>query len=429
MPMQRLNRHLAFIPLSLSLSVAGVSALGCSTGGDEGTEFGNGAAGSANAGNTNSGGNNSVAGSSSGGSSSGGTPNVAGSSSGGSGNTGSGEDCVGVTAEADAGVDIIWAVDNSGSMGDEVEKIRQNLNNSFLNIIQGSNLSWNLIMVTERGAGGTAICVDSPPAGAACADAPPRFQHVNCQVQSTDAFLNLAYAYDGIVPTFGLAVMLCGWPAFGFVPPPPEKQWKNFARIDATKVFIVVTDDESDVQADVFDNWLLTGAQPPGMFGSANDRKYIFHGIIGMDPANPNGTCSSVDNQAEAPGLIYQQLAATTGGSVASICEDDWSAIFNEIANSIVTRLSCEYPVPEPPDGETVDENAVNVLYFPGENGPQETILRDNTAGCEDGADGWQWNAAKDKILLCGPTCERIKNDPDGRVEIKFGCETEDVIK
>ena len=87
-------------------------------------------------------------------------------SSGGSSNVGAGGECVGVTAAADAGVDIVWAVDNSGSMGDEIDKIRTNLNDSFLSIIAASNLSWNLMMVTERGNGSNGICVDSPPAGA-----------------------------------------------------------------------------------------------------------------------------------------------------------------------------------------------------------------------------------------------------------------------
>lgn len=431
MAMQRLNRPSTFAPLTFVTFVTFVSALalslGCSTEGNDDGTFNNNP-GNGGAGNASSGGSGVTGGS--GGETVIGGSNSGGSNPGGSSNGGAGGECVGVTAAADAGVDIIWAVDNSGSMGDEVAKIRTNLNNSFLSIIQASNLSWNLIMVTERGGGGQAICVDSPPAGPGCADAPPRFRHIQCPVQSTDAFLNLAFSYDGVLPTFGLPTLLCGQFAFpGFPVGPPEKTWNNFSRINATKVIIIVTDDESDTPAAAFDNWALTQAQPAGMFGSAADRKYIMHGIIGMDTNNPNASCASATNSAVEPGLIYQQLAATTGGSVASICEDDWSAIFTEIANSIVTRLSCEYPVPEPPNGGTVDENAVNVLYFPGENGPEETIFRDMTAGCEDGADGWQWSPNKDKILLCGPTCERIKNDPDGQVEIKFGCKTEDIIK
>ncbi len=415
--MRQLKLEATLVPFSLVSTLALAGSLGCSTEGDDGT-FGMEPGGGSGAGGLGQGGG------------SGGQPSVGGSSNGGSSNGGAGGECVGVNAAADAGVDIVWVVDNSGSMGDEVAKIRTNLNNSFLSIIEASNLSWNLMMVTERGTGGEAICVDSPPAGPLCADAPPRFYHVNCQVQSTDALVNLAYAYDAILPPFTpFGSTLCGFPAMpGFPLAPPEKTWNNFSRLNATKVFIIVTDDESDAQAADFDNWLLNTAQPAGVFGSVADRRYILHGILGMDANNPNATCSSSTNSAVEPGLVYQSLATLTGGMVASICEDDWSPVFQDIADSIVTRLGCEYPVPEPPDGQTLSENGVNVIYTPGEAGSSaETIPRDNTAGCADGADGWQWNDAKDKILLCGATCERIKNDPDGKVEIKFGCDTEDV--
>ncbi len=417
--MRRLKLKAALVPFSLVGALALAGSVGCSTVGDDdgtfGTDPGDGAGGLGQGGG--SGGQPSV-----GGSSSGGQPSVAGTGNGGANNGGAGGECVGVTAEADAGVDIIWVVDGSGSMEEEIDQIETNLNTHFLNIIGASNLSWNLIVVAPRvgfaSFSSFSVCVDSPPASASCGDNPPRFRHVHCSVESTDSLASLAYTYNGVAPAFAPTSLVCGLGASW-----DGKQWKDFVRMDATKVFIEVTDDSSDVTAQAFDNWLLTGAQPAGMFGSAQERKYIFHGIIGMDTNNPGAPCSEAQNH----GPRYQELASLTGGLTASICENDWSPIFQDIADSIVTRLSCEYPVPAPPDGQTVDENSVNVLYFPGENGPEETIYRDNTAGCEDGADGWQWNAARDKILLCGATCERIKNDPDGRVEIKFGCDTEDV--
>ena len=413
--MKRLKSESAFLSLCLVSALALGVSLGCSTDGDEDETFDE-QPGSGGTGNTGAGGNPLA-----GGTASGGDPQVAGgTSAGGASSGGAGGECVGVNAAADAGVDIIWVVDGSGSMEEEVDKIETNLNTHFLDIIGASNLSWNLIVVAPRvGGGGISsypICVDPPTAGASCADKPPRFRHVHCGVESTDSLSSLAFTYNGVAPSFVGFGGVCGGIGGIFAPSWDGKQWKDFVRMNATKVFIEVTDDESEVTASVFDNWLLNEALPAGMFGSAQERKYIFHSIIGL--AN---TCAEI----ASPGDNYAELSNLTGGSVASICEDNWSPIFNEIANSIVTRLDCEYPVPTPPDGQTVDENAVNVLYFPGEDGPEETILQDTTAGCEDGADGWQWNAAKDKILLCGATCERIKADPDGKVEIKFGCDTE----
>lgn len=346
------------------------------------------------------------------------------------------DECVGVNSVANASVDIVFVIDNSGSMGDEIEKVRRNINESFLSIIGASNLSWNLIMVTARQGvpnllGGYPLCVDSPPAGANCSDTPPRFHHVHCQVESTDSLTSLAFTFEGVFPSFHIGLS----PVCGQILTIPmsydNKAWKNYLRFSATKVFVEVTDDESDVQAAVFDNWLLNEAAPnppPGMFGTADDRKYVFHSIVGMDRQNASAACSSAENSAEAPGTIYQELSALTGGLTASICDDEWSPIFNEIAEDIVNHLSCEYPVPDAPDGQALDPNQVNVLYTPG-GGTQETIGRDKTTGCAEGADGWQWNAAGDAILLCGPACDRVKRDPTGKVEIKFGCATEDVIR
>jgi hypothetical protein len=46
------------------------------------------------------------------------------------------------------------------------------------------------------------------------------------------------------------------------------------------------------------------------------------------------------------PGLIYDQLAAATGGLLADICQNDWDPIFNELKDNILasgrpTNLSC----------------------------------------------------------------------------------------
>ncbi len=331
-------------------------------------------------------------------------------------------ECTGVNTAADANVDIIFIIDGSGSMQDEINQVRSNINDSFLSIISASNLGWNLIVIGAREGDNTNlqaldICVDSPPAGAACADNPPQFRHVHCEVQSLDALTSTAFTYAGDPPSWyandpnNLMMSLCGKttiPFFGAFPMSwDQKKWGDYLRPAATKVFVVVTDDNSEVSAQEFDDWALNVAQPPGMFGSTQDRKYIFNSIVGSETNDSSATCGGAENN----GSVYQQLSSMTGGLVASICAFDWSDMFNSIATDIVTTLGCEYPVPSPPNGETLDPNQVNVLYTPS-GGDTELIPRDTTAGCEEGADGWQWNATEDTILLCGATCERIKSAP-----------------
>jgi hypothetical protein len=353
---------------------------------------------------------------------------------GGSGNVGvdastkdSGDDpdapCQSVTAKASKpAVDIVWIVDNSCSMADEIAKVRSNINQSFVPIIDQSNIDWRVIMISSKGTSSQKVCVDPPLAAGSCGNNPPKFHQLDCTVGSTDSLSIAQSSYAA--PGFPFCT-------FGTVP------WNQYARFDATKVFVEVTDDEAGpppffLLADGFDYWALNQAQPAGMFGTAQARKYIFHAIVGLDPLDPSKACNTLTadggsgNKAEAPGLEYQKLANLTGGIVRSICETDWSDIFNTIASGIVNKLSCEYAVPAPGDGGTIDPGKVNVSFTPG-GGQPEDVLQDTNAACDQGANGWQWNADQSKILLCGEACTKAKNDDAGQIDIIFGCTTKTV--
>ncbi len=41
--------------------------------------------------------------------------------------------------------------------------------------------------------------------------------------------------------------------------------------------------------------------------------------------------------------------------------------------------------------------------------------------GCSS---GWQYAAGQSQIELCGETCDRIKADDGGQIDLIFGCET-----
>ncbi|MBK8996975.1 MAG: hypothetical protein IPM35_14675 [Myxococcales bacterium] len=315
-------------------------------------------------------------------------------------------------------VDVVWMVDNSCSMGDEIAKVRDQINKSFVPTISKSIIDWQVIMISARGTGSLDVCVDPPLAGASCGNNPPKFTHLDCEVDSSNSLYAAAFSYagTGFPPLFNCN--LTGGP------------WNKLARFDATKVFVEVTDDEADFfgwDANGFDNWALSSAQPAGMFGTAQNRKYIFHSIVGLDVADPTKTCSTSGqdggNAAVAPGLEYQKLSKLTGGIMRSICESDWSDIFNKVAEGIIDKLSCEFVVPPPKDGGSIDPNKVNVSFTPT-GGSAGEVLQDNNNPCDQGADGWQWDATKTKVLLCGATCEKVKADDGGKIDIVVGCQT-----
>ena len=88
--------------------------------------------------------------------------------------------------------------------------------------------------------------------------------------------------------------------------------------------------------------------------------------------------------------------------------------------------LTCTFDVPEGVAGIPVDRTRVNVNFTPS-GGAAAPIVQDNTAPCDQGADGWQYADAETKIVLCGPICGKVKSDPLARIDIVLGCKT--VIK
>jgi hypothetical protein len=84
--------------------------------------------------------------------------------------------------------------------------------------------------------------------------------------------------------------------------------------------------------------------------------------------------------------------------------------------------LSCQLDIPRNPSGGGVDLNQVNVTFTPGA-GDVIAVLRDDSS-CEGGADGWQYSADGTKIVLCGPVCDRARNE-GGQIDIVLGCPTQ----
>jgi len=114
-------------------------------------------------------------------------------------------------------------------------------------------------------------------------------------------------------------------------------------------------------------------------------------------------------------GPVYCHFDMTTQQDLGAALRGALSEIAGQIA-------SCEYDIPAPPSGMTLDPALVNVVFTPGSGGAAEPILRDPSMGCTE---GWQYSTDGSSIVLCGPTCERVKADRGGRVELLFGCRTQ----
>jgi hypothetical protein len=64
----------------------------------------------------------------------------------------------------------------------------------------------------------------------------------------------------------------------------------------------------------------------------------------------------------------------------------------------------------------------VNVRLTNG-SGTVTQVYRDpSQAACDQ---GWQYSSDKTQINLCGDICSQVKNDPNMKLEVLFGCTTE----
>jgi hypothetical protein len=370
-------------------------ALACSAGAGDLGKSGNGSGGASSGGGggtTSSGG--SVA--------SGGTgmvfidPGNGGSSTGGAGGSGGG--CTAVSAQAEKSLggeaDIIWIIDNSGSMFDEATAVQNNMN-FFSGFIQGTGIDVRVVVISSPPPLGGLI----PPYGV-CVE--PPLGNGTCPNDSTYPGGNYLHVIQEVASNNGLQVAIDTYP-----------QWEPIIRPTATKTFVIVTDDEADPipGAQGFTDWV--NGQPK--FQGALWR---FSGLF----------CQAAGLNCFAIGSTYLNLATATGGVAADIGNPDWSVIFQQLADAVIADavpVDCEWVIPPPPDGETLDPNLVDVSYTAG-SGTVETVFGvESAAGCSDQFLGWYYDnpTAPTKLIACDTTCPVLQADDSARIEVAFGCE------
>lgn len=287
--------------------------------------------------------------------------------------------------------DIIFIVDQSGSMDQETVYVQMKIND-FVTQISASNIDYRVVMIAAT-SGSNAICVPSPLAGASCGNS-TRFRLVNQRVGSNDG-PSLAISRYGM--------------------------YSDFLRPDAAKHFVFVTDDNSNMSAANFTTG-INNLMPAGMFTG-----FKVHGIYAYGSGN-NG-CTGTFGSGAADGTVYTTLITQTMGARGVICTGDWTQVFMDIQQAVVSgaQVSCDLTIPAPPMGETLDPTKVNVKYqmggvAPGMTLPQVPLASDCTA-----TGGWYYddNTMPTTITFCPATCTSVQGDPAANVKVEFGCSTQ----
>jgi hypothetical protein len=305
--------------------------------------------------------------------------------------------------------DIIWVVDNSLSMQEEVTAVSANLNR-FANFIIASGIDAQVVMVSNDdptvGDGKYHVCVP-PPLSATAAGVCPlgrdldgeRYYHERVTIEGVSSSNTRTNALTAIVN---------GYP-----------NYRSRLRPGATTHIVVVYDDDSAITAAAFDAQLAGLA--PGFL-----RRPIVHSIVTRDAteleSNMDGCVVAGCPCGYRVGTEYLGLSAATGGIVQSICAADWGPVSDAIAAAVVetTSVPCSYAIPSPGGGLSVNPEQVNVYAAAaGERTLIPNVADASACGAEP---GWYYDnpAAPRTLELCNASCVSVT----GSVEIDFGCDT-----
>lgn len=131
--------------------------------------------------------------------------------------------------------------------------------------------------------------------------------------------------------------------------------------------------------------------------------------VIGVGDA-----LSNLDQVAQGGGT---QKALIVADQNPTQIQADFQKAIQTIKQS---ALSCDYGIPTPPSGETLETGKVNVVY---KNGSSTETLSYNQS-CAGGT-GWRYDDANNptRILMCDGSCATVKTA--GSVDVLFGCKTQ----
>ncbi|MEZ4474460.1 MAG: hypothetical protein R3F60_27460 [bacterium] len=291
-------------------------------------------------------------------------------------------------------VDIVWVIDASPSMGEEIALIEANLNR-FAQRIGGAGVDHRVVLVgSDREQCGEAqcffeICVPPPLSGAeGCPDTDSdRYLHVRAPVHSRDAL-------DVLVST--------------------QATWRPFLRPEARTHFVIVTDDNAGFGLDA-DELVDALAGLPD---------WVLHSVVDEVGRLPN--CGLFDEPpcscGEERGQTYIDLSQRTGGLVLSVCAADWDPLFTALEERVVgdARIPCSFRIPDFGEGIALDPERLNVTWT-GPDGMEVPLANvDDAAGCARAA-GWYYDdpGMPTEIRLCDALC----GAREGTVVVEFGCQ------
>ncbi len=234
-------------------------------------------------------------------------------------------------------VDFMMVVDNSGSMGDTVAQIEQNLN-AFANRLDTSGIDYTFSIVAAQGTNHSRshpICIAPPMATGGCGSNLPKFQHLNQFVGSFDAFERFIQCFDG-----------CNGGSIASV-----------VRPNSLRQIIIVTDDESD------EDWSWFQSRLDTRLNATRPNTYNVNSVVGL---RRDGCVARV-------GSRYMDAARATGGAELHICDNNWGTVIDVLFENTVSQLNAVFPLSGCPYDGTIE-------VYASTGGPEILIAADTYA-------------------------------------------------
>jgi len=162
------------------------------------------------------------------------------------------------------------------------------------------------------------------------------------------------------------------------------------------------------------------------------------------EPTGCTGSITSVDAAAAAfngvpsiktfvigvGDIASLNSVAAAGGTGSAIIVDgsqnateEFLQAMNEIRGA---ALSCSYLIPQPPPGDDIDYNAINVEFTPESGIPILIPQVQNAAACPAAGLAWYYDipGAPKQIIFCDATCTQVASDTKAVVDVLVGCAT-----
>jgi von Willebrand factor type A domain len=158
-------------------------------------------------------------------------------------------------------------------------------------------------------------------------------------------------------------------------------------------------------------------------------------GVVTEGNMPKNATDASVEtfvigvfaDSEQASAQTNLDMIAMAGGTdhafVASSGGDVQQEFLTDLNSIRAARLSCEFQIPKPTSGSTLDIHQVNV-ELTSDTTPASELYYVTPNGCTGASDEWHYDAEPNptKLVACPNTCSALKMATNAQVSVKLGC-------